>query len=82
MEHNSHIKGIHNVILKHYHMSDITLISRKICDKITYLLLYLVDFTHGINSNYYTVTVSKMLVGALYYSHIDQVNLMYFDYKM
>jgi hypothetical protein len=25
--------GIHNVISKNYHMSDITLISRKICDK-------------------------------------------------
>jgi hypothetical protein len=30
--------GIHNVISKNYHMSDITLISRKICDKNFYEL--------------------------------------------
>jgi hypothetical protein len=31
--------GIHNVISKNYHMSDVTLISRKICDKMLYRMV-------------------------------------------
>ena len=31
------VAGIHNVISKNYHMSDITLISRKICNKNKYM---------------------------------------------
>jgi hypothetical protein len=35
--------GIHNVISKYYHMSDITLISRKICDRIYFRIAIIVS---------------------------------------
>jgi hypothetical protein len=41
--------GIHNVITKIYHMSVITLISRKICDNFLYIMHRNHAFTYDIN---------------------------------
>jgi hypothetical protein len=55
-----HGVGIHNVISKNYHMSDITLISRKICDKMKYLM----------NMNIYILVTCNIPFG-FFFSHME-----------